>query len=582
MKNALFNATSLIRKYRWNSIFFQYLRQIFCIIMLPFLIISIVIFANHTRSANREILANYQNSVSKTSAALNNVLKDVENHYLMFSASPYISVYINSDDYQISTTSQGFNYQRMNELMNYCKLSSLYIDSIHVYSTKSNYVFSSRNSNPYDSFYDKNAFLPFLNDADSSYITHSENGTLNFVYPLFGSFDNAGAISINLDMNQLKNYSASDNGREAVFLLDKNKTVLFSSTDEVAAGAPLPEKYWSDEVFSSVGEVIKKENSLFYHEELSERLSFLAVGSSSHYKNNLQNTTLYITMLILLTLLLPLAVSLYASMRFYQAIADIASSLQTEPYPPAEKSFDEITFINQNILSMITARNHIEEELVEKINTLKAAQTVALQTQINPHFLFNTLNLINVIVMQHLKCENDAEKVISYLAEMLRGTLSTNEFITDVEQELHNTKLYVEIEKIKYKNNFDITWNIADNVSHLKTAKIILQPIVENAFEHGIRNLRGQKGVVQIAAYTTDNNLVFTVHDNGVGMSPQQLEEVHERLDKGNPHDSKHIGLYNVNQRIKLIFGQQYGLSITSKPRNTTVTISLPIITENK
>lgn len=583
MKNTIYDAMDLIKKYRWNSIFFQYLRQIFCIIMLPFFIISMVIFANHTKSANREIFANYQNSVSKTSNAIGNILKEVENYYLMFSTNPYISLYINFETPYIQSTHQSFNYQRMSELMNYCKLSSLYIDSIYVYNEKSDYVFSSKNSNDYEDFYDKDALSPFLAGEQLRYIKRSQNSnTLVFGFKLFGSSGNSGVVCINLDPDKLREYLASNNNREAFFLLDENQNILFSSVADVEAGAALPEPYCAETFSSASGKVVKNGNSLFYGEQLSNGLSFWAVGSSEHYKTNLQNTALYISVLILLALLIPLAVSLYASMRFYQAIADIAASLQTEPYASTESNFDEISFINQNIISMIKAQNHVEEELVEKINTLKVAQTVALQTQINPHFLFNTLNLVNVIVMQNLKKENDAEKVISYLAEMLRGTLSTGEFITDVEQELHNTKLYVEIERIKYKNNFEIEWDIDDTVNHLKTAKIILQPIVENAFEHGIRSLRDKKGKIQIRAYTTEQNLIFSVHDNGVGMSAARLKEVRARLETGNLHDSKHIGLYNVNQRIKLIFGNQYGACISSEEGSTTVTISLPIVTEEQ
>lgn len=591
MKNTIYDAMDLIKKYRWNSIFFQYLRQIFCIIMLPFFIISMVIFANHTKSANREILANYQNSVSKTSNAVGNVLKEVENHYQMFSASPYISLYINSDSPYISSVHEGFNYQRMSELMNYCKLSSLYIDSIHVYSAESDYVFSSKTSSLYEAFYDQSALAPFLSETKNRYITLShfettQSYTLDFVYPLFNGGDSVGAISINLDPDKLRDYLATNNNnnnnREAFFLLDENQTVLFSSIRGIDAGKTLPEEYRCKKLSATRKKVEKQGSSLFYSEQISDRLTFLAVGNSAHYKTNLQSTALYVLFLGLLAVLLPLAVALYASLRFYQSIASITSALQTEPFAPSEKNFDEISFINQNILSMIRSQNNIEEKLAEKINTLKIAQTVALQTQINPHFLFNTLNLVNVIVMQNLKKENDAEKVISYLAEMLRGTLSTGEFMTDVEQELHNTKLYVEIERIKYKNNFEIEWDIDDSVNHLKTAKIILQPIVENAFEHGIRSLRNKKGKIQIRAYITEQNLIFSVHDNGVGMSAARLKEVRARLETGNLHDSKHIGLFNVNQRIKLIFGNQYGACIASEEGSTTVTISLPIVTEEQ
>ena len=583
MKNTIYASKDLIKKYRWNSIFFQYLKQLFLIIMLPFLVICTVIFVNHTKSADAEIITTYKNSVSKTSNAVSNIVKEVENCYFIFNANPYISIYINSDMTKMNSLPQGFNYQRITELINYSKMSSLYIDSIYVYSAKNNYVLSSKNSNYYEDFYDKSALEPFINRQQSRYITLSKtlqpkSYTIDFGFEFLGNTCETGVITVNLDPDKLREHIlTSENDMEAFFLLDENQNVLFSTLSNME-GKPLPEQYRSENSLTRHGEVIKENSQLFYSETICEQLSFVAVGNFMHYKANLKNTALFITLLVILALLLPLAVSFYASIRFYNAIANITTSLQTGQYAAAENDFNEISFINQNIISMIRTQNDIEKELVNKINTLKVAQTVALQTQINPHFLFNTLNLVNVIVMQNLKKENDAEKVISLLAEMLRGTLSTNEFITSVSEELHNTKLYVEIERIKYKNNFDIYWDIDDNVANLKTAKIILQPIVENAFEHGIRKLRGKKGIVRIRAYTTDHHLIFTVNDNGIGMSAERLKEVREQMEKGNLHDSKHIGLYNVNQRIKLIFGMEYGCSITSAEGNTTVAVSLPII----
>jgi two-component system sensor histidine kinase YesM len=170
-----------------------------------------------------------------------------------------------------------------------------------------------------------------------------------------------------------------------------------------------------------------------------------------------------------------------------------------------------------------------------------------------------------------------ADILIKLLSVILYFTLNTKEYMIDVKDEMIYIKKYIEIERIKYNNYFYVEWNICDTVNELKTLKFMLQPIVENAFEHGIRNKPGEK-TLYILAQKTKKELIFTVSDNGSGITPKKLREIRTLLKSDEISENEHIGINNFNKRIQLIFGNAYGVKIQSSDTGTTVTISIPII----
>ena len=139
-----------------------------------------------------------------------------------------------------------------------------------------------------------------------------------------------------------------------------------------------------------------------------------------------------------------------------------------------------------------------------------------------------------------------------------------------------------EIENIKHANSIDFIFDIDDNIYEYYTLKMILQPIIENAITHGVKLLRNENGIITISAKTENSNIVFAVTNNGPTIPPQRLIEIQQSLIcVDDIPENNHIGLRNVNQRIKLIFGNDYGCSITSADNVTTVKIIIPIITKS-
>ena len=216
-------------------------------------------------------------------------------------------------------------------------------------------------------------------------------------------------------------------------------------------------------------------------------------------------------------------------------------------------------------------------QLEERIKLLKKAQSIALQSQINPHFFNNTLQTINWKAISLLGRDNDISIMSEALSSMLRLALENTDIIVPFSQEVEHANMYLKIQEKRYGDKFQVQWDIPEDVLNCKTIRILLQPIIENSIYHGIKMLSGQ-GIIKVSARVCDQIVELMVHDNGTGMSPSQVESINEQMQKDMITESRHIGLSNVNQRIKLSFGEEYGVNIQSDMSGTTVTVIFPYI----
>lgn len=250
--------------------------------------------------------------------------------------------------------------------------------------------------------------------------------------------------------------------------------------------------------------------------------------------------------------------------------------------------FEQRIFLNPELEQVIN-RFKDEMNINELINTSKKqAEYLALQNQINPHFLYNTLEGIRGEAL-HAGLFNVA-KMTEALATFFRYTISNLEHLVTLEDELNNIENYYIIQQYRFEDrlNLKILSDSEDekNILKYKMPKLTLQPIVENAIYHGIERKIG-KGNIIIKLESTKNRLIITVSDDGLGMDSEKINELNRRLNSFSfdyIQTKEHkggIALVNVNRRIKLLFGEEYGISIYSTLNaGTDVEITLPIITK--
>ncbi len=239
------------------------------------------------------------------------------------------------------------------------------------------------------------------------------------------------------------------------------------------------------------------------------------------------------------------------------------------------RSDDELEDLGNSFNSMISRIQNLETRVTKEQEQKRRFELQALQGQINPHFLYNTLDTI--IWMAEVKDEKIV-KVTEALAKLFRISLNRGKQFITVEGEVEHVKNYLIIQKTRYMEKFTYSIELAEEVKKLKTIKLLLQPIVENSIYHGIKQQK-ESGEIKIKAYRVNERLCFEVSDNGMGMDEEQrLRLVSGRIE---PHHTKGsgIGVKNVNERIQIFFGKTYGLHCESTlGEGTTITLSLPII----
>lgn len=237
----------------------------------------------------------------------------------------------------------------------------------------------------------------------------------------------------------------------------------------------------------------------------------------------------------------------------------------------------EVEHLSRSIQSMVSTLRHLMDDIMEQEAQKRRSELDVLQSQINPHFLYNTLD--SVVWMTENGRTEDAVVMLTALARFFRISLSRGSNIIPLADELEHARHYLTIQKMRYKNKFSAQISAEDGVESLYTIKLIIQPILENAIYHGMAYADGD-GEIQIHAFREGEDVLIEVTDNGPGMPEELVEQL---LSPNGPAVSgakgSGIGFRNVHQRIQLTFGPDYGLTILSEPDSgTTVRIRLPAL----
>lgn len=240
---------------------------------------------------------------------------------------------------------------------------------------------------------------------------------------------------------------------------------------------------------------------------------------------------------------------------------------------------DELSLIGQTFNNMVDNIRILIKDKYELTLLHKQAELDALQNQINPHFLYNTLTSIKAVV-DHGDITHGS-LMIQNLSDIFRYNLNTSNPVVDFSLELDHVQKYLFIQHFRFSDKFSVSYDIDKQVLNCKILRLTLQPIVENALYHGLEPKRG-KGEIKITAKTYDNKLYIYISDNGVGIGEKELAEINLLLEKtakaGHGMTPEKLGLYNANARIKYYFGEEYSLKISSgTAKGTTVKIMLPM-----
>lgn len=393
-----------------------------------------------------------------------------------------------------------------------------------------------------------------------------------------------GVISINSTVDVLKNFLQKllIYDKQRILLIDHNNNIIYD-TIEGNIGKPLKStsiNLTDDEIkkgsinIDNTNYIIKTNKSSYCNWTI---VNLIPTQSLNKQITNLKNYSISITILFILLSLVFIALLSKQIVRPIQLLTKKIKLVENGDLDVhlTLTSNDEIGKLSRSFDSMIIKlRELINEVYVDKIKQ-KELEMNMLQNQINPHFLYNTLESIHM--MAEINDDAEVSEMSTALGSILRYGLNTRIKLVSLEDEINNITLYMELQKIRLDNIEDLIIDVDKDLLKTKVLKLILQPIVENSIYHGLSSI-AEGGIISIKIYILDTNLIIDVVDNGQGMDKDTLDKLTGYINGFN--DSfKSIGLRNVNLRLKLHYGNSYGLEIfSSLEQGTLVKIKIPLL----
>lgn len=580
IKNIWFN----IRYFKFNSIFLRTFLFITTLTVIPFIVLSIMFYSNTLKNIREEITLENSYMFDNSVNIIDRTLMEVDTLSSSLASNESTQLYTINN---VSTDS----FETISRLAKTLPIIYRYIDSIYIYSEPTDTVIMDNNSIPLSDLSDTDWINAYhaVTSPKGTIIPRSKNNVypqlITIIKPIYVADEKKGAIIININAQSIYNsmlYQQYKDGR-LFFLVNADNKIIISS--ELSYFNTYPDDIGLNTLTiesnpkNSIYEINDKNYIVLSGDSTISDYKYISAYPLELYEHKLSTMKLQIIGILLLLMIIIFILAYVASVRSYSPLNEIISFLDNSQ-PPAdnieEEDKNELIYIINSIQTHINDKTKMAEILEERMKLLRKSQYDMLQTQINPHFLYNTLETINWMAYNMSNSENPVSKSLINLASFFRNTLTSGYFVS-IENEIKYTKEYVNILSLRYGDLFDIEWDIDESILSYTIIKICLQPIIENAVYHGIKQ-KNDKGLIKIKGLCDDNNIILIVSDDGVGIEKYALDELNKTLSETSfTNEKSHIGLSNVNQRIKIIFGDSYGIHVESTVGvGTDVYVTIP------
>lgn len=580
IKNIWFN----IRHFKFNSIFLRTFLFITALTVIPFIVLSIMFYSNTLKNIREEITLENSYMFDNSVNIIDRTLMEVDTLSSSLASNESTQLYTINN---VSTDS----FKTISRLAKTLPIIYRYIDSIYIYSEPTDTVIMDNNSIPLSDLSDTDWISAYhaVTSPKGTIIPRSKNNVypqlITIIKPIYVADEKKGAIIMNINTQSIYNsmlYQQYKDGR-LFFLVNADNKIIISS--ELSYFNTYPDDIGLNTLTiesnpkNSVYEINDKNYVVLSGDSSISDYKYISAYPLELYEHKLSTMKLQIIGILLLLMIIIFILAYVASVRSYSPLNEIISFLDNSQ-PPAdsieEEDKNELMYIINSIQTHINDKTKMAEILEERMKLLRKSQYDMLQTQINPHFLYNTLETINWMAYNMSNSENPVSKSLINLASFFRNTLTSGYFVS-IENEIKYTKEYVNILALRYGDLFDIEWDIDESILSYTIIKICLQPIIENAVYHGIKQ-KNDKGLIKIKGLCDDNNIILIVSDDGIGIEKDALDELNKTLSETSfTNEKSHIGLSNVNQRIKIIFGDSYGIHVESTVGvGTDVYVTIP------
>lgn len=560
--------------------------------VISLLIIGVLSFTVTHNFITQEIRNNNINILNQTKENVELMLNELDPLVILFDTDPEVVMRIRSffDRTRFTMESVSF-YRIIQSFVNAPANARPYIHSIYVYYDNDMGRFLSTREGlvQLDNFYDTQWYENFINAKDQLIWSQArqinqyefENTKVITIYRKLTLREGVIVLNILPEYIHMMISELNIQPNQTLMILDENSELLFCNHS-------LNEESQDEITQKLVG--LGDEETVIIHDKPYVVMQVSSAKYNWRYISMVPYDFLYhvpiqlgnITLLsLLISFVLALILTYYVTRKKYAQIFRIEKLIDSAKYgyfsPTAiiPERQDEYSYIIEEIINNFIKQNYLKMQLSERKYRLKTMELLALQSQINPHFLFNTLHAINCKVISLTRGPNEISDMLEKLSDILDYSLSHPEEMVSIEKEIKNVKNYVDIQKIRYGQQFDVLWEYDENLMHKKIVKMILQPLVENSIYHGIR-MKQEAGLIKIKIFKRGEFIKISVVDNGIGMSCEKLQEIYEKLSRDWEY-SEEIGLLNTHYRLKLTYGNRYKMIIRSKQNlGTAIYLYIP------
>ncbi|MFW6377738.1 MAG: sensor histidine kinase [bacterium] len=403
------------------------------------------------------------------------------------------------------------------------------------------------------------------------------------------NIENIGLLIVSIPENFISNMISVE-GKDAsnTRLIVNSRGQIIASSDERLLNKSFSKFYSAKIPFEKNGYLIDESNngvkSLITYSKIGDRswndwqlINIVSYHSVTGDMDKTIQRLLFVNLIIIVIFFLIALLLAHGITSPIHKLSQLMTDTDIENESESEKSrldskMNEIMMLENSFNKMKTNVRNLIAENKDKEQRKRDAELKALQAQISPHFLFNTLNAVRWAAIN--KNGKKAAEMVLALINLLKMTIVRGHELITLDEEINNIKNYVAILKLRHATDFEVHYDISDKAKDYSIPRLLLQPIVENAILHGFEDL-DQKGIININARYKKNKLIISIRDNGIGMNMKDLNDGQEKKYA----KFTGIGVNNVDERIKLYYGEAYGLFINSTPGGgTCVEIKLPTV----
>ncbi|MBQ8649192.1 MAG: histidine kinase [Clostridia bacterium] len=557
----------------------QYFRKTFLIFFSIFMVLAIVIstylISSSTRNTENQIAAFENNEIEKTATKINSSL------YQTATVCSYLSTINFKDNFVVSPSEDYASYLfSQSQIDSYSTIFN-YVNEVYVSDINGKLYHTSNASNSFPDIEAKGAYSSGKMRNSIIYTTTEKNAFQNVYFMLLKEdtpySDNDVCISLNTIALAKDSLNYTDNRKECI--IDKRGYIL-SSYDASIIGDNFFDAYgivnygvsdFTKQVeINNVKHIVtlkKVKDTDLYAASITNRVYYSAYFKSNTYSNILICFVFVAASIMICMVILQVS---------YRPIKDILLQIQQYQDVNIDKNVNEINYINNKLEEMYQSNAVLDKTSRQALSELKGWNIAALQAQICPHFLYNTLDSINWLAYKYLDVNNPISLAVQDTAYIMRLSLNISRMFSNIREEIEVTKKYIEIIDIRYEHRYKIIWDIDESVLDCVIPRLCIQPMIENAVNHAFLG-EEKEDEIRISVKGSSGKIEITVSDNGIGILPSKLAVIKKNINLDDMGNEKNIGLRNINMRCKIIYGNEYGLTIESEVnKGSSFCITIP------